>query len=153
MMGGIRVDAETAESTVPGLFAAGEAAAGLHGANRLGGNSLSDLLVFGRRAGAAAAASARRTAPLSIDRAEVEMAERELLEPFERATGEDPYAIHRDLQEKMQNLVGIFRVEEDLKRALRRDRGSEGAGRARSTWTARASSTRAGTSRAISLRC
>jgi succinate dehydrogenase / fumarate reductase flavoprotein subunit len=118
MMGGIRVDAETAESTVPGLFAAGEAAAGLHGANRLGGNSLSDLLVFGRRAGAAAAASARKAGPPSIDGARIEEAARELLEPFSRPAGEDPYAIHRDLQEKMQNLVGIFRVEEDLKTAL-----------------------------------
>jgi succinate dehydrogenase / fumarate reductase, flavoprotein subunit len=119
MMGGIRVDAETAESTVPGLFAAGEAAAGLHGANRLGGNSLSDLLVFGRRAGLAAAKSARESAPSGpIDSEQVEDAAREMLTPFERTGGEDPYALHRDLQEKMQNLVGIFRVEEDLKRAM-----------------------------------
>jgi succinate dehydrogenase / fumarate reductase flavoprotein subunit len=118
MMGGIRVDAETGASTVPGLFAAGEAAAGLHGANRLGGNSLSDLLVFGRRAGLAAARSAKDARPPVIDPGQIEQAEREMLEPFERAEGESPYAIHRDLQEKMQKLVGIFRVEEDLKRAL-----------------------------------
>jgi succinate dehydrogenase / fumarate reductase flavoprotein subunit len=118
MMGGIRVDAETGQSTVPGLFAAGEAAAGLHGANRLGGNSLSDLLVFGRRAGLAAAENAKRSGPHSIDSGEIEKSTRELTEPFERAQGDSPYAIHRDLQEKMQNLVGIFRVEEDLKTAL-----------------------------------
>ena len=118
MMGGVRVDAETAASTVPGLFAAGEAAAGLHGANRLGGNSLSDLLVFGRRAGLAAAESAGRARSVSIDPVQIEEAAREMLEPFERPEGESPYDIHRDLQEKMQSLVGIFRVEEDLKRAL-----------------------------------
>ncbi len=118
MMGGIRVDAETAESTLPGLFAAGEAAAGLHGANRLGGNSLSDLLVFGRRAGLAAAQAARRASASSPDSAQIEEASRELLDPFERPGGESPYAIHRDLQEKMQRLVGIFRVEEDLRQAL-----------------------------------
>jgi succinate dehydrogenase / fumarate reductase flavoprotein subunit len=118
MMGGIRVDAETGGSTVAGLFAAGEAAAGLHGANRLGGNSLSDLLVFGRRAGLAAAGLAKRSTQPSIDSSQVEEAARELTQPFDRTDGESPYAIHRDLQEKMQALVGIFRVEEDLKRAL-----------------------------------
>jgi len=118
MMGGIRVDAETAESTLPGLFAAGEAAAGLHGANRLGGNSLSDLLVFGRRAGLAAAQTAKRASAPPPDPAQIEEASRELLEPFERSGGESPYAVHRDLQEKMQRLVGIFRVEEDLRQAL-----------------------------------
>ena len=118
MMGGIRVDAETAESTLPGLFAAGEAAAGLHGANRLGGNSLSDLLVFGRRAGLAAAQHAKRSSAPSIDNAQIERAERELLAPFSNSGGESPYAVHRDLQEVMQNLVGIFRTDEDLKKAL-----------------------------------
>jgi succinate dehydrogenase / fumarate reductase flavoprotein subunit len=118
VMGGIRVDAETAESTVPGLFAAGEAAAGLHGANRLGGNSLSDLLVFGRRAGLAAAEHAKRAPTPSIDNTQIESAEKELLAPFSNASGESPYAVHRDLQEVMQDLVGIFRTEEDLKRAL-----------------------------------
>jgi succinate dehydrogenase / fumarate reductase flavoprotein subunit len=118
MMGGIRVDAETAQSTVPGLFAAGEAAAGLHGANRLGGNSLSDLLVFGRRAGLAAAEHAKKVSAPKIDDAQIQGAEREALEPFERRDGENPYAIHRDLQDKMQNLVGIFRTREDMQSAL-----------------------------------
>jgi succinate dehydrogenase / fumarate reductase, flavoprotein subunit len=118
VMGGIRVEAETAESTIPGLFAAGEAAAGLHGANRLGGNSLSDLLVFGRRAGLAAAAHAKKTTQGSIDPAQVAEAEREMLAPFERGAGENPYSVHRDLQEVMQNLVGIFRNEEDVTKAL-----------------------------------
>ncbi len=118
MMGGIRVEAETAASSLPGLFAAGEAAAGLHGANRLGGNSLSDLLVFGRRAGQAAAAYAGKTSATAIDNAQIVEAEREMLAPFERGDGENPYAVHRDLQEVMQNLVGIFRVEEDVVKAL-----------------------------------
>jgi succinate dehydrogenase / fumarate reductase flavoprotein subunit len=118
MMGGIRVEAETAQSTVPGLFAAGEAAAGLHGANRLGGNSLSDLLVFGKRAGAAAAKHAQEVSPPSIDSAQIDQAERDALEPFQRPAGESPYAVQRDLQEVMQNLVGIFRTREDVARAL-----------------------------------
>jgi succinate dehydrogenase / fumarate reductase flavoprotein subunit len=118
MMGGIRVDAETAESTIPGLFAAGEAAAGLHGSNRLGGNSLSDLLVFGRRAGLAAAEFAKRAPASSIDNSQVDQAEKELLAPFSNTASESPYAVHRDLQEMMHNLVGIYRTEEDLKKAL-----------------------------------
>ena len=118
MMGGIKVEAETAASTVRGLYAAGEAAAGLHGANRLGGNSLSDLVVFGRRAGESAAKYAASAPPPRIDDAQVAAAERELLAPFERQGGESPYAVHRDLQNLMQSLVGIFRVEEDLKNAL-----------------------------------
>src|SRR5258708_38627113 len=118
MMGGIRVEAETAKSSVPGLFAAGEAAAGLHGANRLGGNSLSDLLVFGRRAGLAAAEHAKTVQNTSIDSGQIREAAREMLAPFERKDGESPYAIHHDLQETMQNLVGIFRNKEDLIRAL-----------------------------------
>jgi succinate dehydrogenase / fumarate reductase, flavoprotein subunit len=118
MMGGIRVDAETAQSTIPGLFAAGEAAAGLHGSNRLGGNSLSDLLVFGRRAGLAAAEHAKRASLSSLDNAQIEQAEKELLAPFSNTANESPYAVHRDLQEVMQNLVGIYRTEEDLKKAL-----------------------------------
>ncbi len=119
MMGGIRVDAETAATSLPGLFAAGEAAAGLHGANRLGGNSLSDLLVFGRRAGEAAARRARSAGtPTAADSGEIEEAAREMLAPFERSDGESPYAIHQDLEETMQNLVGIFRNAEDLKRGL-----------------------------------
>jgi succinate dehydrogenase / fumarate reductase flavoprotein subunit len=118
VMGGINVEGETQASTVPGLYAAGEAAAGLHGANRLGGNSLSDLLVFGRRAGMAAAQYAKRVAPPAVDNAQVEAAAREMLEPFERTGGESPYEIHRDLQETMQNLVGIFRNEEDLAKSF-----------------------------------
>jgi succinate dehydrogenase / fumarate reductase flavoprotein subunit len=118
MMGGIRVEAETAQSNVPGLFAAGEAAAGLHGANRLGGNSLSDLLVFGRRAGLAAAEQAKQVGTPNVDEAQVDAATREMLEPFERGNGDSPYDVHRDLQETMQNYVGIFRSEADLKRGL-----------------------------------
>jgi succinate dehydrogenase flavoprotein subunit len=118
MMGGIRVEAETAASTVPGLYAAGEAAAGLHGSNRLGGNSLSDLLVFGRRAGKAAAEFANHSSPATFDSSQLEQAEREMLAPFERTEGEFPYPIHRALQETMGSLVGIFRNEEDLKKAL-----------------------------------
>ncbi len=118
MMGGIRVEAETAQTTVPGLFAAGEAAVGLHGANRLGGNSLSDLLVFGRRAGLAAAENTKQTDPVEIEAQDVLAATREMLEPFERPAGESPYEIHADLQEAMQNYVGIFRSEDDLKKGL-----------------------------------
>jgi succinate dehydrogenase / fumarate reductase flavoprotein subunit len=118
MMGGIRVDPETTQSSLPGLFAAGEAAAGLHGANRLGGNSLSDLLVFGRRAGLAAAKHAKSARASAIDSAQVEQAERDALAPFQQKDGESPYAIHRDLQDSMQKLVGIFRNKEDLERSL-----------------------------------
>ena len=118
MMGGIRVDAETAQTSVPGLFAAGEAAVGLHGANRLGGNSLSDLLVFGRRAGLAAAAHAKQIDLPPVDSSQVEGAAQQLLAPFEQPEGDSPYAIHDDLQNVMQNLVGIFRDEQDLRQAL-----------------------------------
>jgi succinate dehydrogenase / fumarate reductase flavoprotein subunit len=118
VMGGIRVDAETGQSSIPGLFAAGEAAGGLHGANRLGGNSLSDLLVFGRRAGLAAAEHAKKTATPTLDNLQIAEAERQVLAPFDRPDGESPYQIHHDLQETMQTLVGIFRMEEDLRKAL-----------------------------------
>ena len=118
MMGGIRVEAETAQSSLPGLFAAGEAAAGLHGANRLGGNSLSDLLVFGRRAGLAAAQHAKEVAAPKLDEGQIGAGESEALSAFQRQGGENPYAVHRDLQTVMQNLVGIFRVREDMERAL-----------------------------------
>jgi succinate dehydrogenase / fumarate reductase, flavoprotein subunit len=118
VMGGIRVDADTAQSTLPGLFAAGEAAAGLHGANRLGGNSLSDLLVFGRRAGLAAAKYAKETSAPNIDAGQIDAAEKYALAPFQRQGGENPYAIHRDLQKTMQSLVGIFRERADLEKAL-----------------------------------
>jgi len=118
MMGGIRVEAETAESTVPGLFAAGEAAAGLHGANRLGGNSLSDLLVFGRRAGYAAAEQSKGVGSPVIDQQQIAEASQEMLDPFARNEGESPYQVHEALKETMQNYVGIFRNEEDLKKGL-----------------------------------
>jgi succinate dehydrogenase / fumarate reductase, flavoprotein subunit len=118
VMGGIRVDADTAQTTLPGLFAAGECAAGLHGANRLGGNSLSDLLVFGRRAGLAAAKHAKEVSSPTIDSAQVDAAEKYALEPFQRQHGESPYAIHRDLQKTMQSLVGIFRTRNDVEQAL-----------------------------------
>jgi succinate dehydrogenase / fumarate reductase, flavoprotein subunit len=119
MMGGVRVDPDTAETTVPGLFAAGEAAAGLHGANRLGGNSLSDLLVFGRRAGASAAEYAKKLGSLPAPSdAEVDAETRAMLAPFERTSGESPYEVHHALQQCMDQFVGIFRVQGDLERAL-----------------------------------
>ena len=118
VMGGVRVDPETAAATVPGLYAAGEVAAGLHGANRLGGNSLSDLLVFGRRAGLAAAQAAKSMRQPNIDQAQIDAAEQEMLKPFQNGNGESPYQIHRDLQDTMQKLVGIFRNEGDLQEAL-----------------------------------
>jgi len=117
-MGGVRVDGDTQMSTVPGLFAAGEVAAGLHGANRLGGNSLSDLLVFGQRAGQFAAKYAQENAAGTIDNGQVEAAERDALAPFERAGGENPYDVQRDLQAMMQALVGIVRREEEMARAI-----------------------------------
>jgi len=120
IMGGVRVDGETQMSTVPGLFAAGEAAAGLHGANRLGGNSLSDLLVFGKRAGEYAAAFAKEHGGGSIDDHQLDATEKAALEPFDRAASDDatPFLVQRDLQEKMQNLVGIVRRESEMVQAL-----------------------------------
>src|SRR6201996_4680700 len=119
MMGGIRVDGETQMSTVPGLFAAGEAAAGLHGANRLGGNSLSDLLVFGRRAGSFAAAFASENRNATVNEAEIQSVATAALAFFERGpAGENPYQIQYDLQETMQNLVGIVRLEDEMQQAL-----------------------------------
>ena len=121
IMGGIRVDGDSQMSTVPGLFAAGECAAGLHGANRLGGNSLSDLLVFGKRAGEFAALFARESAAAAIDQAEADDAVRCALEPFERQAGsggEGPYQVQQDLQVMMQDLVGIVRTEPEMERAL-----------------------------------
>jgi succinate dehydrogenase / fumarate reductase flavoprotein subunit len=118
-MGGVRVDADTTAATVPGLFAAGEVAAGLHGANRLGGNSLSDLVVFGRRAGLYAAEYAKGLkGSLTVDTAQVESIAQELLIPFNGKGGENPYTIHAELQDCMQNLVGIIRTEKELKQAL-----------------------------------
>ncbi|HZV90862.1 MAG TPA: FAD-binding protein, partial [Candidatus Nitrosocosmicus sp.] len=120
IMGGVRVEPDTGASTVPGLYAAGETSGGMHGANRLGGNSLSDLLVFGRRAGLGAADHAKsRSAQATIDPAQIESAERAMLVPFERTDGPSPYDIHAKLQDSMQSLVGIFRVEEDLVAAIR----------------------------------
>jgi len=120
IMGGVRVDADTAATAVRGLFAAGEVAGGMHGSNRLGGNSLSDLLVFGRRAGLHAADYANAfDGTLTVDAQAVEEAGRWMLAPFEREGGENPYAIHADLQQTMQELVGIIRIEDELQRALK----------------------------------
>ena len=120
VMGGVRVDPDTGASTVPGLFAAGETSGGMHGANRLGGNSLSDLLVFGKRAGAGAAEHAKNTSGhATLDPRQLEAAEREMLAPFERSGGPSPYDVHAKLQQTMQSLVGIFRVAEDLLAAVR----------------------------------
>lgn len=117
-MGGIRVNPETQMSNIPGLFAAGECAAGLHGANRLGGNSLSDLVVFGRLAGLGAVEFAKQfEGTPKPDEAQVKAAADALMAPFERQ-GEGPYAVHRDLQEIMQHKVGIIRNEADLQSAL-----------------------------------
>ena len=123
IMGGIRVDADTQMSSVPGLFAAGECAAGINGANRLGGNSLSDLIVFGKRAGEFAAKYAKENKAGQINSAQVEEAARRALEPFNRnaapgAGYEGPYQVQYDLQEMMQNLVGIVRREDEMLRAL-----------------------------------
>jgi succinate dehydrogenase / fumarate reductase flavoprotein subunit len=117
-MGGVRVHAESQMSTLPGLFAAGEVAAGLHGANRLGGNSLSDLLVFGKRAGDYAAEFAQANPALPIDREQIEAGEREALAPFERESDEGPFRIQSDLQKMMQAKVGIVRNEADMNDAL-----------------------------------
>jgi succinate dehydrogenase / fumarate reductase flavoprotein subunit len=115
----VRVHPETQESTVPGLFAAGEVGGGLHGANRLGGNSLSDLLVFGKRAGEFAAKKAADTPALGqIDAGEVERVAAESLRPFGEGGGENPYAIQEALQQTMQHLVGIVRTNDDLHAAL-----------------------------------
>lgn len=118
-MGGVRVEAETAATGVPGLFAAGEVAAGLHGANRLGGNSLSDLLVFGQRAGHYAAEYARACAQQpSIDAAEIDRAACDMLAPFDQAGSENAYTVHSDLEDCMHNLVGIIRTQAELEQAL-----------------------------------
>jgi len=121
VMGGVRVDAETGASTVPGLFAAGEVAGGMHGSNRLGGNSLSDLLVFGRRAGLAAAQHAVQhvgRAPLPDDA--LADAGRAALAPFDREGGENPYTVQHDLQQTMHDLVGIIRTAAEMEQALER---------------------------------
>ena len=118
VMGGVRVDSDTQASTVPGLFAAGECAAGINGANRLGGNSLSDLIVFGKRAGEYAAIFAKENGHGTIDNAEIEKMTKAALEPFEREGGENPYTIQSDLQEMMQTNVGIVRTHDEMIEAL-----------------------------------
>ncbi len=117
-MGGIRVTPEECASTVPGLFAAGEVAGGLHGANRLGGNSLSDIIVFGKRAGDAAAAFAKQTTLGNIDESQITEELALLMSPLVDKGGESPYAIHQDLQEEMQKNCMIARTEEGLNHAL-----------------------------------
>jgi succinate dehydrogenase / fumarate reductase, flavoprotein subunit len=119
IMGGIRVDGDSQMSTVPGLFACGECAAGLHGANRLGGNSLSDLLVFGQRAGQYAARFAKEQPPVTVDQGQVQSAADRALEPFARHGGaEGPYQVQEALQTTMQNYVGIVRTQHEMERAL-----------------------------------
>jgi succinate dehydrogenase flavoprotein subunit len=119
VMGGVRVDADTQMSTVPGLFAAGECAAGINGANRLGGNSLSDIIVFGKRAGEFAAKFAASHGHGSIDAQRVDQAARRAVEPFDRGSqGEGPYQVQYALQDMMQDLVGIVRTEQEMIKAL-----------------------------------
>jgi len=121
IMGGIRVDADSQMSTIPGLFAAGECASGINGANRLGGNSLSDLIVFGKRAGEYASQFAKQNGASRVDDGAVSQSIQESLAPFERGTGgENPYKVQADLQESMQALVGIVRLENEMKEALTR---------------------------------
>jgi succinate dehydrogenase / fumarate reductase flavoprotein subunit len=118
VMGGVRVDADSQMSRVPGLFACGECAAGINGANRLGGNSLSDLLVFGKRAGEYAAKWARERPAGRVDDGQIDAAARRALEPFDRPPDESPFKVQQDLQEMMQDLVGIVRREDEMLRAL-----------------------------------
>jgi succinate dehydrogenase / fumarate reductase flavoprotein subunit len=118
IMGGIRVDADSQMSNVPGLFASGECASGINGANRLGGNSLSDLLVFGKLAGEHAAEFSRTHSRPAIDQAAVAAAAGAAVEPFDRPPGENPYSIQTELQDSMQDLVGIVRTETEMKQAL-----------------------------------
>jgi succinate dehydrogenase / fumarate reductase flavoprotein subunit len=118
IMGGVRVDPDTQMTRLPGLFAAGECAAGINGANRLGGNSLSDLLVFGKRAGEFAAKFAKENQYGSIDKSKIDVVAREAVAPFERDDGENPYQIQKDLQDTMQELVGIVRNENEMREAL-----------------------------------
>ena len=122
MMGGIKVDADSQMSDVPGLFAAGECGAGLHGANRLGGNSLSDLLVFGKRAGEYAASFAKENSLGNVNVDELGSAEKQALEPFERQGSENPFVVQHTLQDLMQDLVGIVRQESEMVQALDRIR-------------------------------
>jgi succinate dehydrogenase / fumarate reductase flavoprotein subunit len=124
IMGGIRVDADSQMSTIPGLFAAGECASGINGANRLGGNSLSDLIVFGKRAGEYAAQFARDNGATRLDDGAIDRGIQVSLEPFERGVaGENPYKLQQDLQESMQALVGIVRQEDEMREAVSRIAG------------------------------
>jgi succinate dehydrogenase / fumarate reductase, flavoprotein subunit len=118
VMGGVLVDADTQMSTVPGLFAAGECAAGINGANRLGGNSLSDLLVFGKRAGEYAAGFARENTRATIDDRALDASRKEALAPYDGGRNENPYTIQHELQDSMQRLVGIVRTESEMQEAL-----------------------------------
>jgi succinate dehydrogenase / fumarate reductase flavoprotein subunit len=121
IMGGIRVDADTQESSVPGLFAAGECAAGINGANRLGGNSLSDLIVFGKRAGEYAAAHAKNRGGAKLNESAANEAMKAALAPFDRGgAGENPFKVQHDLQDMMQDLVGIVRVESEMVEAVQK---------------------------------
>jgi succinate dehydrogenase / fumarate reductase, flavoprotein subunit len=122
-MGGIHVDADTQMSRIPGLFAAGECAAGINGANRLGGNSLSDIVVFGKRAGEFAAKFAKENSLGQIDQGKIDRAASEAVAPFERTAGENPYSVQRDLQEAMQDLVGIVRTESEMRTSLEKLKG------------------------------
>jgi succinate dehydrogenase / fumarate reductase flavoprotein subunit len=118
VMGGVEVDPDTQQSAVPGLYAAGEVSGGMHGSNRLGGNSLSDLLVFGKRAGEAAAAHATGGPRPAVDEADVKAAQADALAPFEVEGGENPYTIQHDLQQSMNDLVGIIRTASELEASL-----------------------------------
>jgi succinate dehydrogenase / fumarate reductase flavoprotein subunit len=120
VMGGVEVDPDTAAASVPGLFAAGEVSGGMHGSNRLGGNSLSDLLVFGKRAGGGAAdyLESLGSARPVVAQADLDAAVAEALEPFSREVGESPYEVHAELQQTMNDLVGIIRRESEVRDAL-----------------------------------
>src|SRR3712207_6066567 len=118
VMGGVEVDPDTQQSAVPGLYAAGEVSGGMHGSNRLGGNSLSDLLVFGKRAGEDAAAYAGKGERPRIDETDVKAAQASALAPFEVEGGENPYTIQHDLQQSMNDLVGIIRTAPELEESL-----------------------------------
>ena len=155
IMGGVRVDADTQMSTIPGLFAAGECAAGINGANRLGGNSLSDLIVFGKRAGEYAAQLRARTARRRRSTtARSSAAMKASLAPFERgAQGENPYKVQHDLQDMMQDLVGIVRTESEMQEALREASPASTSAPRASASTATASTTPAGTPASTCATC
>ena len=157
VMGGVEVDADTQESAVTGLYAVGECSGGMHGSNRLGGNSLADLLVFGKRAGEAAAAYAAGAGATPVRRSPTSdvagRRRRSALAPFEVEGGENPYTIQHDLQQSMNDLVGIIRTADELEQSLERDRGAQGAGAARWSWRGTGSTTPAGTSRSTCATC